>query len=88
MATIVNTHEAKTHLSELIRRALAGEEIVIARAGKPAVKLVAVEEGQSRTHRPLGTAPEFAILADDAGEPLPDDWWDVYREENAQEGAA
>lgn len=88
MATIVNTHEAKTHLSELIRRALAGEEIVIARAGKPAVKLVAVEEGQVATHRALGTAPEFAILSDDAGEPLPDDWWDVYREDPAQEGAA
>ena len=35
-----NIHEAKTHLSQLIRRALAGEEIVIGRAGDPLVTLV------------------------------------------------
>lgn len=39
MATQVNVHEAKTHLSELLARAEAGEEIVIARAGKPVVRL-------------------------------------------------
>ena len=36
----VNIHEAKTHLSRLVDRAAAGEEIVIGRAGKPLVKLV------------------------------------------------
>lgn len=36
----VNMHEAKTHLSRLVDRAAAGEEIVIARAGKPVAKLV------------------------------------------------
>lgn len=36
---IVNSYEAKTRLSQLIRRALAGERIVIARAGKPLVEL-------------------------------------------------
>lgn len=38
-ATLVNVHEAKTHLSELLARVEAGEEIVIARAGKPVVRL-------------------------------------------------
>ncbi|GMU49804.1 MAG: hypothetical protein AMXMBFR31_20300 [Candidatus Desulfobacillus denitrificans] len=38
----VNIHEAKTHLSELIAAAEAGEDVVIARANQPAVKLVAV----------------------------------------------
>ncbi|HMM54544.1 MAG TPA: type II toxin-antitoxin system prevent-host-death family antitoxin [Candidatus Desulfobacillus sp.] len=38
----VNIHEAKTHLSELIAAAEAGEEVVIARANRPTVKLVAV----------------------------------------------
>jgi prevent-host-death family protein len=38
----VNMHEAKTHLSELVARAEAGEEIVIARSGAPAVRLVPV----------------------------------------------
>jgi prevent-host-death family protein len=39
----VNIHEAKTHLSRLVDRAAAGEEIVIARAGKPVARLVALE---------------------------------------------
>jgi prevent-host-death family protein len=41
---VANIHEAKTHLSRLIERAAAGEEIVIARAGKPVVRLIAYEE--------------------------------------------
>jgi prevent-host-death family protein len=40
----VNIHEAKTHLSKLIERALAGEAVVIAKAGKPLVKLVRIEQ--------------------------------------------
>ena len=36
-------HEAKTNLSKLIQRALAGEEVIIANAGKPVVKLVPIE---------------------------------------------
>ena len=40
---VVNVHEAKTHLSALIARAEAGEDIVIARAGKPVLRLVPVE---------------------------------------------
>jgi prevent-host-death family protein len=37
--TVVNVHEAKTHLSQLLARVEAGEEIVIARAGKPVARL-------------------------------------------------
>ena len=40
---VVNVHEAKTNLSRLIEQALRGEEVVIARNGVPAVKLVQVE---------------------------------------------
>ena len=40
----MNVHEAKTHLSRLIDRAAAGEEIVVARAGKPVARLVALAE--------------------------------------------
>ncbi|GMA33036.1 type II toxin-antitoxin system Phd/YefM family antitoxin [Litorihabitans aurantiacus] len=39
MPTIVNMHEAKTHLSRLVERVLAGEEVVIARAGRPVAEL-------------------------------------------------
>lgn len=45
---VVNMHEAKTNLSRLVERALAGEEVVIARAGKPVARLVAIEKKQPR----------------------------------------
>ncbi len=45
--TMVNVHEAKTHLSRLLDRAAAGEEIVIGRAGTPVARLVALEPGRS-----------------------------------------
>lgn len=41
---LVNLYEAKTHLSSVVDEALAGEEIVLARAGKPLVTLVPVRE--------------------------------------------
>lgn len=44
----VNIHHAKTNLSKLIQQAENGEEIIIARAGKPAVKLVPVAKNKSR----------------------------------------
>ena len=44
MATRVNIHEAKTHLSRLVARAAAGEEIVISKAGTPMAKLVPYEQ--------------------------------------------
>jgi prevent-host-death family protein len=40
----VNLHDAKTHLSRYVEQALGGEEVVIARAGRPLVRLVPVEE--------------------------------------------
>ena len=43
MATTLNLYQAKTQLSKLVERAAAGEEIVIAKAGKPMVRLVPVE---------------------------------------------
>ena len=49
--TQVNLYEAKTHLSSLVDRAAAGEEVVIAKAGKPLARLVAVEQRrQPRTY--------------------------------------
>ena len=41
--TTINIHEAKTHLSRLIERVCAGETVVIAKAGKPLVRMVAVD---------------------------------------------
>ncbi len=48
MPTIVNVHEAKTHFSKLLDRAHAGEEIVLAKAGKPYARLVPLENDQPR----------------------------------------
>jgi prevent-host-death family protein len=64
---MVNVHEAKTHLSKLLERAAAGEEIVIAKAGKPVARLVRYEE--ERKPRKLGTLREQLWLASDWDSP-------------------
>ncbi|MDQ3733311.1 MAG: type II toxin-antitoxin system prevent-host-death family antitoxin [Actinomycetota bacterium] len=51
MSSPVNVYEAKTQLSKLIDRALAGEDVVIARAGTPLVRLVPVERDRPRGGR-------------------------------------
>lgn len=48
MTGIVNIHEAKTHLSRLVDRAHAGEEIILAKSGKPYAKLVPIDESTPR----------------------------------------
>jgi prevent-host-death family protein len=62
-------HEAKTHLSRLAERAANGEEIVIARAGRPLAKLVPIEEG--RKARKLGLWAGQLRVSDDFDDPLP-----------------
>jgi prevent-host-death family protein len=59
----VNIYEAKTQLSRLIERARAGEEIVIARAGTPLVRLTPVE--RSNETRRLGALAGQITIADD-----------------------
>lgn len=51
---IVNMHEAKTHLSRLVQAAAHGEPFIIARAGKPVVKVVAVEAPDAGATRRVG----------------------------------
>ncbi len=68
----VNIHEAKTHFSRLLQRVAAGEEVVIARAGVPVARLVAVEPKKAKT-RPLGMDEGRIWIADDFDAPLPDD---------------
>ena len=67
----VNIHEAKTHLSQLLTRALLGEEIVIAKAGKPLVRLVPVEE--TLQDRVLGQDSGIFTVPEDFNDPLPED---------------
>ncbi len=66
--TTVNIHEAKTHFSRLVNRAHAGEEIIIAKAGKPYAKLTPLQPVEKRV-------PGIAkgTLTNDFFEPLPAD---------------
>lgn len=68
--TTVNVHEAKTHLSRLLRRVADGEEVVIARAGKPVARLVRIDPKPKR--RVLGAARGEVWVADDFDELPPD----------------
>ena len=78
MATQVNTHEAKTQLSKLLVRVQAGEEIVIAKAGIPVARLVAVEKAVGK--RIPGTAQGCITLHADFDRPLPDDVLDTFEQ--------
>jgi prevent-host-death family protein len=64
MATIVNMHEAKTTLSKLVEKVANGEEVVIAKAGKPVAKLVKYE----RKPRKLGGWEGKVWMAEDFDE--------------------
>jgi len=72
MATLVNIHEAKTHLSRLLVRVGAGEEVVIAKAGRPVARLVPLKEEQ-RSRRVLGQDAGLFEVPEDFDEPLPED---------------
>jgi prevent-host-death family protein len=64
MTASVNVYEAKTHLTQLLDRAAAGEEIVIARAGRPVARLVALSEASSRRRTPGGWRGKVRISGD------------------------
>ncbi len=61
----VNIHEAKTHLSRLVDQAAKGEAFIIAKAGKPLVKVVPLRDSDSGTAQRLGfMADEISIPED------------------------
>jgi prevent-host-death family protein len=65
----VNVHEAKTHLSKLLTRVAAGEEIVISKAGKPIARLVPWD--QNVKQRTPGLDRGLLQVPDDFDAPLP-----------------
>jgi prevent-host-death family protein len=69
-------HEAKTHLSQLVERALAGEEIVVTRRGKPAVRLTPVEATGGREALFGCMAGEIEFL--DGYDELPDEILEAF----------
>lgn len=71
MPTVVNTREAKTHLSRLLQRVRNGEEIIITKAGTPIARLVPFTE--QVVDRLPGSAKGLVTLAPDFDDPLPED---------------
>jgi prevent-host-death family protein len=69
MAHTVNTHEAKTNFSQLLRQVQAGEEIVIAKSGTPVARLVPIVHDVIT--RSPGSAKGKVVLAGDFDAPLP-----------------
>ena len=65
----VNIHAAKTHLSALVEEAAAGEEIIIAKAGKPVARLMPLEKKDLR--KTLGMWKGKVWISDDFDAPLP-----------------
>ena len=73
--TTVSVHEAKTHLSRLIERVLAGEEVVISRNKEPVVRLVREGTPPPRKVSRIGTmAGRISVDADAGGSFLPDEY--------------
>jgi prevent-host-death family protein len=72
MADTVNLYDAKTHLSELVERAAAGEEIVIAKAGQPKAMLVPLPS-KKKKKRELGFWRGKVWISDDFDAPLPEE---------------
>ncbi len=70
MRVTVNIHEAKTHLSRLVAQAVAGDEVLIAKAGKPMVRMVRVEPVGRR--RLIGAAKGEIWISRDFDAPLPE----------------
>jgi prevent-host-death family protein len=68
----VNIHAAKTHLSRLLDAAASGEEILIARAGRPIARLVPLEGQAVRPRRRLGLLAGQITVPEDFDAPLPE----------------
>ena len=73
--TEVGVHEAKTHLSRLLRRVATGEEIVITSGGKPAAKLVPIDAPGDRE---FGFDRGRLHVPDDFDDPLPQELLDEF----------
>lgn len=72
----INIHEAKTHLSRFVEQAASGEEIIIAKAGKPMARLVPLRSIPS--HRSLGLFKGQLNVPDDFDAPLSDEVIELF----------
>ncbi len=80
----VNVHQAKTHLSRLLRRITEGEEVIIARAGVPIARLVSIEP--TKAPRPLDLDKGVFEVPEDFDNPLPPDLLAAFEADNLSMG--
>lgn len=73
----INVHDAKTHFSKLLAKVESGEEVIIARAGKPVAKLVPIKKASAL--REWGLAEGDFVVPDDFNDPLPDFEEEFYK---------
>ncbi len=78
MVSIYNIHEAKTHFSKLIEKARFGEEVIVAKTGKPVVKIVPVDAPIKQ--RQPGSALGMFSMGDDFDDPLPQEMLKAFYE--------
>ncbi|WP_207895071.1 type II toxin-antitoxin system Phd/YefM family antitoxin [Tepidimonas ignava] len=78
---VVNIHQAKAHMSELLDAVERGETVVIARRNKPVAELRPVTQAPPATRRPIGLAQGMIEIAPDAFAPMSEDeladWYDI-----------
>jgi prevent-host-death family protein len=74
--TIINIHEAKTHLSRIVEEVAAGAEVIIAKAGRPVARLVPLEPAVKKKH--LGLLRGAFTVPEDFDAPLPQDVLDAF----------
>lgn len=78
MSASVNVHEAKTHFSKFLERAHLGEEIILAKGGKPYARLVPLADAPKGKREPGGW-PELASIPDSVWfEPMSDEELDIW----------
>ncbi|HEX2890316.1 type II toxin-antitoxin system prevent-host-death family antitoxin [Vineibacter terrae] len=80
MGEPITIHAAKTRFSELVRRAEAGEEIIIARGDKPVAKLVAVQP-KAKPKRQFGSLKGVVKFDESFWDPLPDEFLAPFKDE-------
>ena len=78
MSMIVNIHDAKTHFSRLLVKVGEGEEVIIAKAGHPVARLVAIAE-KPKARFP-GSAKDRIVVSGDFDAPLPDEILKAFAE--------
>ena len=64
----INIHEAKTHLSRLVEKAARGESFIIAKAGKPMVRVSALDSPAGENRRRIGFLAGWITVPDDFNE--------------------